>query len=102
MGIRSPQFNFQSYRPRNDKLQAIFVFNGDFNGEIAPWRPCLKMVILAILTISPLKSPEIPIKNENGLQFVISWSITLKIELWAPYTHWQTVLKGQVILRQKG
>ena len=51
--------------------------------------------------IFPLKSPEIPIKNENGLQFVISWSITLKIELWAPYTHWQTVLKGEVILRQK-
>ena len=51
--------------------------------------------------ISPLKSPEIPIKNENGLQFVISWSITLKIELWAPYTIWQAVLKGQVILRQK-
>ena len=48
-----------------------------------------------------MKSPEIPIKNENGLQFVISWSITLKIELWAPYTHWQTVLKGEVILRQK-
>ena len=51
--------------------------------------------------ISPLKSPEIPIKNENGLQFVISWSITLKIVLWAPYTIWQAVLKGQVILRQK-
>ena len=33
--------------------------------------------------------------------FVISWSITLKIELWAPYTIWQAVLKGQVILRQK-
>ena len=48
-----------------------------------------------------MKSPQIPIKNENGLQFVISWSITLKIELWAPYTHWQTVLKGEVILRQK-
>ena len=46
-----------------------------------PWRPCLKMVILAILTIS--------------------WSINLKIELWAPYTHWQAVLKGEVILRQK-
>ena len=27
--------------------------------------------------------------------------ITLKIELWAPYTIWQAVLKGQVILRQK-
>ena len=24
-----------------------------------------------------------------------------KIVLWAPYTHWQTVLKGEVILRQK-
>ena len=35
------------------------------------------------------------------MQFVISWSITLKIELWAPYTHWHAVLKGEVILRQK-
>ena len=25
----------------------------------------------------------------------------IKIELWAPYTIWQAVLKGQVILRQK-
>ena len=33
MGIRSPQFNFQSYRPRNYKLQAILVFNGNFNGK---------------------------------------------------------------------
>ena len=63
----------------------------------------MKMAILTIFRHSRqgLKSPEIPIKNENGLQFVISWSITLKIELWAPYTHWHAVLKGQVILRQK-
>ena len=25
----------------------------------------------------------------------------MKIVLWAPYTIWQAVLKGQVILRQK-
>ena len=49
-----------------------------------PWRPLATM----------------PENGQNG-QFVISWSITLEIELWAPYTHWQTVLKGQVILRQK-
>ena len=71
MGIRSPQFNFQSYKPRND------LTLGD------PWRPCLKMVKMAIYIHS-----------------FISWFITLKIELWAPYTHWHAVLKGQVILRQ--
>ena len=34
-------------------------------------------------------------------KFVISWSITLKIELWAPHTHWHAMLKGEVYLRQK-
>ena len=29
------------------------------------------------------------------------WSINLKIVLWAPYTIWQAVLKGLLILRQK-
>ena len=37
---------------------------------------------------------EIPDKNKK-------WVQTLKIESWAPYTHWHAVLKGQVILRQK-
>ena len=32
---KEPKNNFQIYRPRNDKLQAIFVFNGDFNGGMA-------------------------------------------------------------------
>ena len=32
----------------------------------------------------------------------IFWPITLKIELWAPYTHWHAaVLKGEVDLRKK-
>ena len=67
MGIRSPQFNFQSYRPRNDLLQAVFVFNGDFGGfqwgygqngqndHFQAWSPRGNFPI------------EIPIKNENGL-----------------------------------
>ena len=41
--------------------------------------------------------------SENGhfghFDHFQAWS--LKIELWAPYTIWQAVSKGQVILRQK-
>ena len=55
-----------------------------------PWRPLAAM----------------PENGQNGhfhsfIHSFISWSITLKIEFWAPYTHWHAVLKGQVILRQK-
>ena len=34
-GIRSPQNDFQNYRPITPILQALFVFNGNFNGKMA-------------------------------------------------------------------
>ena len=44
---KEPTNFFQSYRPRNDLLQAIFVFNGDFNGEMARfWISCRKMTLI--------------------------------------------------------
>ena len=35
-GIRSPENDFQNYRPITPIVQALFVFNGNFNGKNGP------------------------------------------------------------------
>ena len=40
-GIETPQNQFQIYKPINDRLQAILVFNGIYKGEYPKIQVCL-------------------------------------------------------------